>query len=157
MRVIVVTNAPVVQLTISLDLQPRYYTVVLKMFGNDFVNVFAIRVCVPDRVRVDHEHRALSTTVHTRDLVGKNFSPAREIEPFDSILRVVAHCARAVVVAARLAALALIAAKEHMAPVVAHYLSLLWACLPTWTARTSAQSSVSFRVSRHVVVQSTWC
>src|SRR4051812_24653057 len=93
---------------------------VLEMLLDDLVDVGLVHVGVPDLLRIHHDAGAFLAAVEAAGLVDAHGARARKAELLDALLGVVAQRARALVVAAGLAVLALVAAEEYVLVVVAH-------------------------------------
>jgi len=87
---------------------------------DDFVDVGLVDVGIPDSLWVDDDHRTFIATVHASGLVDPHLAFSLEAEFADAVLGIGAKFARAAVVAACLAVLALVAAEKYMSFVVAH-------------------------------------
>src|SRR5271166_1468940 len=79
-----------------------------------------VDVAVPDRIRIDDDDRAFVAAVQAAGLVDAHLTLAIEAQGLYALLGVSLHVQRAVIVATRLRRLALVAAEEDMAPVIAH-------------------------------------
>src|SRR5262245_47227900 len=90
------------------------------MLLDDLVDIRAVDVGVPDRLGIDHDAGSFLAAVQAPRLVDAHLARPGETQLLDALLRVVAHAARALVVAAGLAVLALVAAEENVPFVVAH-------------------------------------
>src|SRR6266850_2045797 len=101
-------------------LQALDHAAVLEVLLDDLVDVGAIDVGVPDRVRVDHDAGAFLAAVEAARLVDADLAFTGEAELLDAALGVVADLAGALVVAADPAAVALVAAEEHVLCVIGH-------------------------------------
>ncbi len=106
-----VTNS----LRVALD-----HAAVLEVLLDDLVDVGAIDVGVPDRVRIDHDAGAFLATVQAAGLVDADLAFAGEPELLHPALGVVADLGCALVVAADPAAVALVAAEENVLCVIGH-------------------------------------
>ena len=91
-----------------------------QMLIDDLIHVFPIHIGVPDCFRIDHDHRAFAASVQTSREIDAGLAFAGETEFLHAPLGVVAHLLRAVVIAAVLAVIALIAAKENVMMVKGH-------------------------------------
>ena len=87
---------------------------------NFLVDVAAVDIAVPDRSRVDQQHRAEFAAVEGAGHVHTDLALARQAERLNPLLRVIAHLGRTVVVAAGGAGFALVAAEEDVVAIVAH-------------------------------------
>src|SRR5262245_31572342 len=90
------------------------------MLLDDLVDVGAVDVGVPDRLRVDHDAGSFLAPVQATRLVDAHLAGTGEAQLLHALLGVVAHVLRALVGAAGLAVGALVAAEEDVSLVVAH-------------------------------------
>src|SRR5205823_5524030 len=87
---------------------------------DDLVDVRAVDVGVPDRVRVDHHAGAFFAAIQAPGLVDAHFPGAGKPQLLDPLLGVIAHRGGPLVVAAGAPAVALVAAEKHVPLVVGH-------------------------------------
>ena len=87
---------------------------------DDLVDVLAVHVGVPDGLGIDDQHGSFLATVETAGLVDAHLSLAVEAERLDPALGVLLHLDGVGVRTASFRRLALVAAEEHVAVVVAH-------------------------------------
>src|SRR5436190_13341028 len=95
------------------------------MLLHDFVDVFLIDVGVPDFFGIHHHHRPFIATVEATRQIDANLSLARKFERLDLVLGVVAYLARAVIIAAIGAGIALVTAEKDVSFVIAHGVYLM--------------------------------
>src|SRR5688572_24761696 len=101
--------------------QPFDHAAVLQVLLDDLVDVRAVDVRVPDRVRVDHHARTFLAAVEATRLVDPDLALPGEPELLDALLGVIAQLRRALGGAARtVARLALVAAEEDVLVVIGH-------------------------------------
>src|SRR3989449_7415317 len=80
---------------------------------DDLVDVGAVDIGVPDRVRVDHHAGAFLAAIEAPGLVDAHFPGAGKAEFLDALLGVIAHRGGPLVVTAGAPAVALIRSEEH--------------------------------------------
>src|SRR5688572_25488609 len=103
--------------------QSFYDAPVLQVLLDDLVDIGLIHVCVPDAIGINHDARPVFTAVEATGLVDADLPFAREAERLDARLRVIARLRGALRVArGTIAAVALVAAEEHVLCVVRHAL-----------------------------------
>src|SRR3954467_14103774 len=90
------------------------------MLFDDLVHVRLVDIGIPGPLGVDDQHGTFFAAIHASGLVDAHLVFARETQLLDAAFCVVAHPLRAVIVAARLAIVALVAAEKDVIAVVAH-------------------------------------
>jgi hypothetical protein len=91
------------------------------MLFDDLVQIALVDIGVPRAFGIDHDHRAVVTTVHAAGRVDADaIIDVGDAELFDFVFDVIAHLLRAVVIAAALIVGALVGAEKDMFVEVAH-------------------------------------
>jgi len=65
------------------------------MLVDDLVDVFAVHIGVPDRIRIHHQHRPLFTTIQTAGLVDAHLAGPGQVQLLDALLGVITRSLRA--------------------------------------------------------------
>src|SRR5438045_9565126 len=87
---------------------------------DDFVDVVAIEVRIPDCIRVHDDDRPFLAAVETACLVDADFAFAGKAERLDPLLRIFLHLERAGRGATPFGRVSLVAAKKDVAAAIAH-------------------------------------
>src|SRR5436190_1460496 len=93
----------------------------LEVLLDDLVDIGAVDIGVPDRLRVHHDAGPFLAAIQAPRLIHPHLTRTCEAQFLDPFFCVVAHSACAFVVAAGLAVLALVAAEKNVSFVVAHF------------------------------------
>ena len=86
----------------------------LQMFADDFVDIFAVHIGVPGFFRINDQYRPELAAVQAASHVDAHAPGTRKSKRLDAALGVFAYFRRTVIVAARLAAITLIAAEKNV-------------------------------------------
>ena len=104
----------------KLNFQPVYDFALDQVPIDDFIDIFAIDVGVPDLFRIDHDHGAKFTAVKAARGIDPDLPGARQAQLLDTLLGVIANLRRIALRAALLAAFAHVGAEKYVILVIRH-------------------------------------
>ena len=103
-----------------LYLQTLHNPPVLQMFINNLIYIFAIYIGIPDRFRVNSEHRAFCTTIQTAGSIYPHPAPAGKTQFLATLLGIIAQPLRTKALATFTAINPQVCAKKDMVLVIGH-------------------------------------
>lgn len=92
------------------------------MLVDDLIDIGAVFVGIPNRIRVDDDDGALAAAIHTTGGIDSHTTLAGDVERLRAPLSVMAHLGGVVVFTAHVAIIAAVGAEKHMAFVIRHTL-----------------------------------
>lgn len=101
-----------------LNLQTLHHAAIQQVFLNDLVNIFQIRIAVPNPFRIHHGDGSFTATIHATGLVDAHTTRSGDTQSLDLLFCVAAQAFRVMVLAAGGTVFAFVGAEEDMTAVI---------------------------------------
>jgi hypothetical protein len=103
-----------------LDPQALHDAAIDEMLFDNLLDVVAVLIRVPDRVRIHDHNRAFTATIQAAGRIDSHAALARDVEILGATLGILTHFGGGMIFAAHIPVVAVVGAEEHVAFVIRH-------------------------------------